>query len=471
MNNRSGSIDLLNFHSPSLSKKKHEHASAMMQPPVSIRTLLDTSKQYQHIWLSYEMCVDSKGRIYGCDTNQNTIRIIERGIEKSQSPPECTPSTFAANSAVMTYSSDFSLSQPDLLAFKPMGICVDRFDTLYITDRGGHCVWTVSEQSSGQRQRLAGSKSGRAGHRDAPHGDDVLFNVPWGICVDRRVHNLYIAERLTSTIRRLDPRTGAVSTLCGSPNRLGLVDGIGTESQFRRPIGVTLDRSDTWLFVADVDNGAVRRVHIATAAVSTVCSTRIHFTPWISSVRALACDATNRLFLCDSGAHCIRALHIGNAAAISDGRFDVVCGNPERKSGSDGTGDAASMVEPIGMAIDRSGNLIVYDDDRIRQVSGLGVRFSHPALSAAKRMLRLGRLLLLTAQCGERRLTDRLRCVAISVLMQFGMPGLNTRAVLWVCEFAEERSTLMTTATRDNRLQFEDSLLDHYVAEEEISRV
>ena len=50
----------------------------------------------------------------------------------------------------------------------------------------------------------------------------------------------------------------------------GTADGTGTAAQFALPIGIAVDPSGTTLYVADASNSTIRKVVIATGAVTTL---------------------------------------------------------------------------------------------------------------------------------------------------------------------------------------------------------
>ena len=191
--------------------------------------------------------------------------------------------------------------------FNPHGIALDEAGNAYIADRYNHTIRRLSVD--GQVTTLAG-KAGFSGAEDGI-GEEARFNEPWGICAaadgtvyvadtknnkirqvstDGRVTtfagtgnfgtsdgvgiratfgnptgievdefgNLYIAEHLTHTIRKIDTK-GVVSTIAGIPYIPGEEDGQGREAQFFRPYGLTLDNQGN-ILVADEWNHKIRRV-------------------------------------------------------------------------------------------------------------------------------------------------------------------------------------------------------------------
>jgi len=111
---------------------------------------------------------------------------------------------------------------------------------------------------------LAGS-SNEEGFVDGV-GASARFNNPTGITSDG-IH-LYISDAGAGTIRKLEFATGKVSTLAGQAGQRGYKDGFGSDAQFNSPHGITND--GTYLYVADSTNKLIRKISIATGEVSTL---------------------------------------------------------------------------------------------------------------------------------------------------------------------------------------------------------
>ena len=88
--------------------------------------------------------------------------------------------------------------------------------------------------------------------------------------------------------------SGAVSTLAGAgPSKFGTADGTGTAAQFNSPAGVTTD--GTYLYVADTNNNAIRKIVISTGAVTTIAVTGAIFNGPVG----ITTDGTN-LYVADT---------------------------------------------------------------------------------------------------------------------------------------------------------------------------
>jgi len=122
---------------------------------------------------------------------------------------------------------------------------------------------------TGSVTTFAGVASFTTGTADGT-GAAAGFNTPNGITTDGS--NLYVADSANNAIRKIVIATAEVTTLAGlagSPS--GTVDGTGADAGFAWPVGITTDGAD--LYVADSSNYTIRKILIATGAVSTFAGT------------------------------------------------------------------------------------------------------------------------------------------------------------------------------------------------------
>ncbi|MBV9376345.1 MAG: hypothetical protein JO320_15010, partial [Alphaproteobacteria bacterium] len=81
---------------------------------------------------------------------------------------------------------------------------------------------------------------------------------------------VYILERQGSTLRAVDPRSGAVTTIAGTGARAyGGDGGPALAAVFNAPKELTIDR-DGNLLVVDTENHVIRRVDLRTRTVATI---------------------------------------------------------------------------------------------------------------------------------------------------------------------------------------------------------
>lgn len=177
--------------------------------------------------------------------------------------------------------------------------------------------------------------------------------------------NLYVADPISSTIRKVDITTGVVSTLAGNWAQTGSADGIGTLALFNKPSAITTDGTN--LYVADTANCTVRKVVIATREVTTLAGSVPGSLTGISSLvdgtgaaatfaspSGITTDGIN-LYVADKGHGVIRKV------VISTREVTTLAGNTSGGKGSrDGIGTAAFFELPVSITTDGT-NLYVGD--------------------------------------------------------------------------------------------------------------
>ena len=133
---------------------------------------------------------------------------------------------------------------------------------IFIADTARHVLRRV-DLATGRLDLLAGSDQA-IGSRDG-RGRAALCHHPSRMAYMNG--KLYVVDTGNHMIRRVDPRTGIVSTLAGNGTS-GTRDGIGRGATFSFPIGIVAQGRR--LYVADGGNFAVRRIQLETKEVLTI---------------------------------------------------------------------------------------------------------------------------------------------------------------------------------------------------------
>jgi hypothetical protein len=245
----------------------------------------------------------------------------------------------------------------------PTGVVVDGSGNLYVADALPNKIRKVVI-ATGVVTTLAGS--GAKGSANGI-GTAATFWFPTGLTLDGK-GNLYVIEKFNNEVRKIVLSTGAVTTIAGGTN--GSADGIGTAASFNYPTGIAYDGNGN-LFIADDNNNEIRKVVIATAAVTTLAgqltygsangtgTTAGFHQPW-----GLGADGKGNLYIADEWNYDIRQIVISSAAVTTLAGTGVA-------AYADGAGTAASFSSPEGVVADGNGNLFVADEqnNRIRQIS------------------------------------------------------------------------------------------------------
>jgi len=292
------------------------------------------------------VAVDSSGNLFIADSNNNRIRKVEAGTGLI--------STVAGN-GTRGFSGD---GGPATLArlSGPRAVAVDSSGNLFIADYDNSRIRKV-EASTGLISTVAGTNIEGFSGDGGPATLARLFN-PSGVAVDSS-GNFFIADRINDRIRKVDAGTGIISTVAG--NGTGGFNGDGgpaTSASLDFPEGVVVDSSGN-LFIADTNNGRIRRVDASTGLISTVVSN-------LSAPREVAVDSNGNLFIADTGNDRVRKVEAGT------GVITTVAGNGTGGfSGDGGAATSAQLNSPSGVAVDSSDTLFISDtgNHRIRQVA------------------------------------------------------------------------------------------------------
>jgi len=235
---------------------------------------------------------------------------------------------------------------------------------LYIADKGYNENNVRMVDAQGVISTVAG-KRGRAEFS----GDDGLataagFSAPNAVALDG-AGNLYIADSENRRVRRVDAQTKIITTVVGGGTPADDVgdNGVGTDAKLVLPTSLVFDASGK-LYIADAYHryGLVRRWDPSTRIVQTVAGNgtysggdgQVATNAGLYAPFALAIDALQNLYVQDSSNGTVRKVDAttqiidtiaGGGGFIGDGRVAT----------------AAILQQPQGLALDRTGNLLIAD--------------------------------------------------------------------------------------------------------------
>jgi hypothetical protein len=226
--------------------------------------------------------------------------------------------TTVAGSDGMSGSTDGSGAEA--LFTEPYGLAL-LGGTLYVADAGGaHTIRSIANPADApQVSTVAGvySIAGGPGPVDGHRGEGAMFNLPHNITTDGA--NLYVSDHYNNRVRKIVIATGEVSTLAGD-GQAASVDGLGEAASFTNPTGITTDGRT--LYVADHAGAALRRIDLATKAVTTLSIEGLA----ISGPRYLTM-AGSTLFLTQDGTNGVVRIDLepGTMPGTEKGTATVLC--------------------------------------------------------------------------------------------------------------------------------------------------
>ena len=155
------------------------------------------------------------------------------------------------------------LNGPFDVAFDPQGNVV-------FSDTGNHRIRRFDVRT-GRIATIAGN--GRAGFTgDGGPATAAELNEPYGLAIDRD-GSVYFADRLNRRVRRVDGRTGVITTVAGDGSRTASGDGgSAVKAGLVEPNGVALDGKGV-LYIADVAAHRIRALRLDDGTISTFAGT------------------------------------------------------------------------------------------------------------------------------------------------------------------------------------------------------
>jgi len=213
---------------------------------------------------------------------------------------------------------------------QPFHCDLDGKGRLYVADVFNHCIRRI-DPKTGTITTVAGTGTKGYGGDGGP-ATKATLNEPYAVAVTP-AGDLYIVDRLNAVIRRVDGNTGRMTTVAGTGRRGYSGDGgPGTEARLNEPNDCCLDGKGG-LLIADVSDWRIRRLDLGTGRITTFAGTG----------RILTNAATGRVDRAriGDGGPATKAVLVGSRAVCVDGRGNTyVCereGNAIRKVDARGT--------------------------------------------------------------------------------------------------------------------------------------
>ncbi len=252
----------------------------------------------------------------------------------------------------------------------PTGIAFDDKDNLYIAELKNERIRKVNVES-GNAMTLVGTKS----EVESPNINYDLAG-PFNVVFDQD-GNLYVSIPAESKIRRVDFSTGDITDAAGT-DELGFSgDGkLATNARISNPTGLVIDKEGN-LYFSDTGNNRIRKINTKTGIITTIAGTGtkgikkdgvLAIKSQLSNPLGLAMDKKGDLFFVDRGSNRVRKI------TLSTGIVETIAGTGKAGfSGDQGPPTAAKLSNPTGIAFDELGNLYIVDrgNNRIRKISGL----------------------------------------------------------------------------------------------------
>lgn len=250
---------------------------------------------------------------------------------------------------------------------QPFHCELDGKGNLYVAEAFNHCIRKI-DLKTGVITTVAGT--GQKGYTgDGGPATKATMNEPYAVVVSP-AGDLYITDRLNAVIRKVDAATGDISTVAGTGKRGYSGDGgKGTEAQLDEPNDCILD-GQGGLLIADVSDWRIRRLDLKTGIITTFAGTgRVKgkvdrsalgdggpaTKAVIHGARAVCVDGKGNTFICEREGNAVRQVD-------AKGTITTLAGTGA-KGAADGEAAKATFNGPKAIRCDSQGNVYVVDTE------------------------------------------------------------------------------------------------------------
>lgn len=315
------------------------------------------------------VALDHDGHLLIADSENHVIRKVDRRSGLITTVAGCTSS----HDSPLTVMNRAAVSATD----DPLSEGSSSAEAAFVqqSDLSGTVRYVVNEV--GSTKRFAG---------DGGLALDALLNFPTAIAADAE-GDLYIADTMNHRIRRVDARTGRITTIAGVglPRFTG-DGGPSVAAGLNEPAALVVQGAR--LYVADQSNNRIRMVDLRTGVITTVAGTgtatfngdgRPATEAALAGPSGLTIGTDGRLYIADTFNGRIRA--VDPATGIIE---TVVGDGGEYRYQGEMEASSPSLSRPSGIAVDLEGNVFMTDSDnhlvrrwdrvagRIDRVAGTG---------------------------------------------------------------------------------------------------
>ena len=245
----------------------------------------------------------------------------------------------------------------------PFGLVRGPDGAIYFCEYGGQVIRKVT--ADGKISTVAGSgKTGYTG--DGGPALAATFNKPHELRFDK-AGDLFIADMVNAAIRKVDMKTGTITTFAGTGQAGYSGDGgPAAKAQLKQPHSIQFDAHGD-LFICDIGNHVIRKVDVKSGTIATFAGTGkagptpdgapLAGTP-LNGPRSLDFDAAGNLWL---------ATREGNQVWKIDlkaGKYVHLAGTGKKGfEGNGGPAKLATLSGPKGLGIARNGDVYLVDTE------------------------------------------------------------------------------------------------------------
>jgi sugar lactone lactonase YvrE len=244
---------------------------------------------------------------------------------------------------------------------QPSAVTVDPAGNLFITDAGNNRIRRV-DAATGIIETFAGGGNPDTDIGDGGPARNAHLSEPRGRAVLDTAGNLYVADRYSYRVRKIDGTTRTIVTIAGSGADESSGDGGPATSAGVLPDDLAVDGRGN-LYIAEGESRRIRKVNLSTGIISTVASgagpigglnEQVPATAaGLGAALRIAADASGNVFIADAGNRRVRQLSADARfiTTIAGGGTSFVDNMPAR----------SVELLPVAIDVDAAGNLLIVD--------------------------------------------------------------------------------------------------------------
>lgn len=254
---------------------------------------------------------------------------------------------------------DATLNLPHELRFGPDG-------ALYIADTGNNVVRRIDLRTGVITTSAGTGKRGYSG--DGGPAAQATFQGPHSIQFDA-AGQLYVCDVGNHAIRRIDSKTGVISTIAGTGKAGPTPDGAPLAgTPFNNPRSLDVDQEgNPW--VVTREGNQVFKLDLRAGVIRLMAGTgQPGFTgnggpardATLSGPKGIALDAAGNAWLVDTESHSIRLID------VATGRLELIAGTGTKGDGPEGNASRCALNRPHGVFVDADGSVLIGDSEAHR---------------------------------------------------------------------------------------------------------
>ncbi|MBI4851013.1 MAG: SMP-30/gluconolactonase/LRE family protein [Acidobacteria bacterium] len=283
------------------------------------------------------------------------------------------------NSAYLANNTMFKVLEPKILNNQELLIApkIDSLSSNIARVEGGQEIIVTGQNFSADTQVILADRIIKDFRLES--STQIVFKVPSGIITGGRTLSILNKDGLSQVQFNIIPKPlselkeGEITSIIGGLSYIG--DGFNALSErvLLEPLDVAVDANGN-LFVADLRNQRIRKVDAQTGIITTIAGNgefaffgdgENAIAASLANPVAVALDSKGNLFIADANNNSIRKVD------VQTGVITTVAGIGEIGVGADGVlATSCSLNSPRGIILDNNGNLFIADsqNNRVRKV-------------------------------------------------------------------------------------------------------